>query len=410
MKFQTLLPDLVETFTLQKSSDKSDACDTYKLIAQTAIDVVIDLGVGALTDGIGAVITNKITQQLEKEFLGIINVGRAQKVTRVLQTEKQLASINWRGDFDAITKKLRELKHESQIALEAAGKYPKEERSARRKFKDIGVLHDTFAKDELKSSEEKLRKLQKATEDLQRFGIPRMGKKLGEAKSDEMPTTFQDIKDLKVRFGDQKSYIDDWAQPIFNNVVQQVAWNPMNHMPQQWLAQFYHHGYQWGVDGSRDEVDPQPHQHKPHIDEEHPFDVNLDWDHPFLNEAYKAWPKNKLKHPHEELEHKHNGAFIDDLPQIIGGSGTGWMCSDFEGDWKDHNEDNTKLLQKRVTAELEAARRNVWELYKDLFEGAVPEPGKPSMMSRWMLARRWIGKETYGTIEHNMNNLEEFHR
>lgn len=86
------------------------------------------------------------------------------------------------------------------------------------------------------------------------------------------------------------------------------------------------------------------------------------------------------------------------------------MCADFEGDWKDLNAPNKDLLAKRIAMELDNGRRQVWTLFKEIYEGAAPEIGKPSMVARWMLARRWVGKDERGTVEYDLNHKEIFYK
>jgi hypothetical protein len=134
------------------------------------------------------------------------------------------------------------------------------------------------------------------------------------------------------------------------------------------------------------------------------------WDNSVVNDAYLGWPTDKMKEYYERPVSSFSAGGTD-LPTIVGGKGGGWrICSEFEGDWNDINPTNEKLLLDRMGAELEIGRKQVWRLFKEIYEGATPEVGEPSMVARWMLARQWVGAKDKGSVMYDLNHLEEFNR
>jgi hypothetical protein len=203
-----------------------------------------------------------------------------------------------------------------------------------------------------------------------------------------------------------EDFDDMWTQSITQLIV-----FPVFHTPQSWGAQFYHEGSSfpaWGGDGP-DDVSDWYHVPKGESAGSFALTNTTKWQNPLHNEAYRAWPKKKLIENSELAKPGPQGEF-DPLPVIIGGSGTNWICSSFEGDWHDMNPDNIELVRQRLIAELDGGRRRVFALYKAMFDGAVPEPGMPSMTARWMLAKNWIGHNEVGTVEYELHNLDDFRR
>ena len=133
------------------------------------------------------------------------------------------------------------------------------------------------------------------------------------------------------------------------------------------------------------------------------------WGDVLVNDAYKGWPANRLKEYYEASDAGLRGSGAS-LPKILGGKGGGALCSDFEGDWQDLNPANIELLGKRMNGELETSRQQVWRLFREMYHGATPEVGQPSMVARWMLARRWVGSDIPGTVQYDLANVEQFNR
>jgi hypothetical protein len=197
------------------------------------------------------------------------------------------------------------------------------------------------------------------------------------------------------RAKDEKNKPQEWEEmvaPYITNVLTQLAWNPTQHVPQNWMVNYYHIGNSkgWLTDGAEKE---------------------LGWDNTLVGAAYRSWPVKKLEEIQngEQVQAPLKGGFTE-LPAINGGQGVGWMCSDFEGDWKDHNAQNIEILKKRISAELDNGRRQVSTLFKEMYEGATPELGQPSMVARWMTARKWVGKTEPGTVQYDLNHKETNYR
>ncbi len=125
-----------------------------------------------------------------------------------------------------------------------------------------------------------------------------------------------------------------------------------------------------------------------------------------VNDAYKAWPRNKLYgNPNGGL--RRGGG---ELPTVIGGQTSDSLCSAFEGDWQDLNPKNTRIVDVRMSKELADAQKQVHALFEEITKGAAPEVGAPSMTARWMLARAWIGEDIPGTVEYDLHFAEQFDR
>jgi hypothetical protein len=333
--------------------------------------MTIDVAIAVFTDGIGQAVVGKLNQLIEKEVLKVTHMVQAIQFQSAMQTLKQdLKGINLEGELRAFADGLKRIKTRKKQELEKIAKSEMNQYSRgylaklKREEKAANFLHATYGSNNAKQADVKL-----------------VAEYLRENRMD--PEVLK-----RVEFPPSK-FTEDWAKTMSTGIASQLAWNHMQHVPQEWLAPYYHHGDTWSPDGRKEEST---------------------WANVLTNnKAYKAWPRDKLKDNREQAQASIKGG-VTKLPTIIGGSGVGWVCSEFEGDWKDLNPENVHLLRQRYNAELHNARRQVSMLYEDMYNGAVPEPGAPSMAATWMLARKWIGKSEEGTIEYDLHHSEAFHK
>lgn len=316
-RFQTLIPNIIEVFTLQVDPDKAAQCEYIKQVVKTAINVAIDASIAVVTDGIGGVLTNKLLEQIE--------------------TKVEAHALKKLGLFD---------------------------------------------------------------------------------KPPTMPLTAYKKNNKELFDRVKEEYTGKWKAPLAQNLANQGSIFPMFHGPQQWASDIYHPGMFWGTTMAGANDPPEWHSERKLEDSAEDLyaadaaDATYLAKHSLFNEAYRDWPRNKLEEiKSQQVASGGDGAFEMALPTITGGTGWGWeMCSDFEGDWQDHNEDNNKILKQRVAVELEAARRQVWTLFKNMYDGELLEPGRPSLLARWMLARNWVGKDKKDSVEYDLYHREDFHK
>ncbi|KAE9379765.1 hypothetical protein N431DRAFT_398235 [Stipitochalara longipes BDJ] len=436
LRFQTLLPDIIQTFTLQVKSDKATLCEIYRQIINSAINVVMDLSIAAFTDGVGQVLTSKLFNLIEKNVFRMANYMNAEKLERALAAAGNAfdhinwEKFDWEKEYSTIHKQITEhmwgrdkilstLRAEFHHIEHDVGTHAYDSlRDAKHSAIAAHFLHDTFSHVDENGDDSTKRALQETMEYFSKNGFPRAVLKASKLPSKEGREIRKEARHAitifrKLSFAPSK-LAQEWGAPMTTNVVGQLAIWPMFHLPQQWAASFYHPGNYWGkhIGGAEDPPEWHNERMPEHTRESGPVDnVNgPGWQNSLINEAYRAWPRNKLTEKHEQVASGLDGTLEAALPTIVGGIGSGWICSDFEGDWKDDNKVNTELLRDRVSVELEAGRRQVWTLFKDMYDGAVPEPGRPSMVARWMLARNWVGKDQKGSIEYDLHNIEDFHK
>jgi len=300
--------------------------------------------------------------------------------------------------------------------LEKLERLEREKKVVQSSLKDVGILHATYAKHSFEGDEAKDATLKAAVRYLRGGWVEHENEHLGNTlhspgilNSDKQHIHLGKDALKNVDFPLSKT-AEDMSKTLVTGIAQQMVWNQMQHIPQQWFGGYYHHGDKWNADGRKEGTtweNALTNNNKWSADrsQEEPTWVNVLTN----SKAYRAWPRNKLKEHREQAQAGLKGGVVE-LPTIIGGSGTGWICSEFEGDWKDLNSENVDLLRQRYNAELHNGRRQVWMLYKDMYDGAVPEPGRPSMVARWMLARKWVGKNEEGTIEYDLHHAEDFHK
>jgi uncharacterized protein (UPF0335 family) len=302
--------------------------------------------------------------------------------------------------------------------LEKLERLEREKKVVKSSLKDVGILYATYAKHSLQGDEAKDATLKAAVRYLRGDWVEHEHEhehldntlhSLGILNSDKQHIHSGKDALQNVDFPLSKT-AEDMSKTLVTGIAQQMAWNQMQHIPQQWFGGYYHHGDKWNADGRKEGTtweNALTNNNKWSADRSQ---EETTWVNALTNsKAYRAWPRNKLKEHREQAQAGLKGGVVE-LPTIIGGSGTGWICSEFEGDWKDLNSENVDLLRQRYNAELHNGRRQVWMLYKDMYDGAVPEPGRPSMVARWMLARKWVGKNEEGTIEYDLHHAEDFHK
>jgi uncharacterized protein (UPF0335 family) len=302
--------------------------------------------------------------------------------------------------------------------LEKLERLEREKKVVKSSLKDVGILYATYAKHSLQGDEAKDATLKAAVRYLRGDWVEHEHEhehldntlhSLGILNSDKQHIHSGKDALQNVDFPLSKT-AEDMSKTLVTGIAQQMAWNQMQHIPQQWFGGYYHHGDKWNADGRKEGTtweNALTNNNKWSADRSQ---EETTWVNALTNsKAYRAWPRNKLKEHREQAQAGLKGGVVE-LPTIIGGSGTGWICSEFEGDWKDLNSENVDLLRQRYNAELHNGRRQVWMLYKDMYDGAVPEPERPSMVARWMLARKWVGKNEEGTIEYDLHHAEDFHK
>lgn len=437
------------------NGDKNAKCEIIEAIVQTAVNLAIDVTLAVVTDGIGMAVQSAVNNLVERTFRKLLNTYQASRMTRTLtnlrwKDSHLLGLIKWSGSKKDVQnsigsiirnlkiseiKRLNSLKPGVEAGLNSAWKQQLKQQN-KNTIKDLkrvaklwpeGGLHDLkvhlrgdlrekFGEevDHLTNEE-----LHQAIHDIHSFknihgiedvnaikdfhaihdinAIEEIHKNNNFPDSDQMLRLFSSTHMPRhpTRAKDNKGEPQEWddkVAPYITNVLTQLAWNPTQHVPQNWMVNYYHMGNSqgWLTDGAEKESI---------------------WDSSLVGKAYRSWPVKKLEEiqSREQAPAPLKGGFTD-LPAINGGQGVGWMCSDFEGDWKDHNAQNIEILKKRISAELDNGRRQVSTLFKEMYEGATPEPGQPSMVARWMTARKWVGKNEPGTVEYDLNHKDANYR
>jgi hypothetical protein len=429
VRLGTLIPDLVETFTLQVDPDKKSKCQTIQSIVETTVNLIVDTTIMIMTDGASQAFTAYLNKQMKKVEDNIARKWKATRFVRAIQV-LEMTAVNELGDVlnNKISSSVRhqlndlakkETRAETKKAFRTLRALAKKKHGVEgmKEFTDYVRKGETVRNlfDEVRGHLQKNTIHQKMAQEYRRLEqeyVEKMARKMSqlhpskaeqEAISKSLRQTSKDLEKIRKeawKFDVSKldgylwktltrhfDYVevprfDDLAWPLSEGVASQF-YQPFLHLPQNWANEYH------------------PHRHG--------F-ADLSGPTTLVNAAYRAWPGNKLKAQYREQAEAGLRGGHAELPTIITGTGHGWLCSGYEGDWEDLNDPNIKLLQKRVNAELSNGRRQVWTLFNEMYQGATPEPGLPSMLARWLLARKWLGRDEPGTVEYELQHTEEFYR
>lgn len=371
--------DTVKTFTFQVDPDKRAKCEHLKAIAEGVINILIDTSISVITDGMGGVLTNWISKEitkLEKQVSKNIQITRFVKAINAIKDKMGFKQIDWKKAEESLENRLK--------LVETIDKFSKSKEFThmeRRGWK--ALLREAEADHGLRAWD-----IPKMVEKLAMPATEKFNPKLWHKTNIKPPAPIDAETWLKLQDHNWPHWkrFSEFAWPLEAN-ARQAFLTPFLRIPQN-------------AAGVRQHIDQFTHHDK---------DASL-WQNSLVNDAYKSWPGRRLKEKQREQAQAGLRGSHTELPTIITGTGHGWMCSEYEGDWEDLNNENLPLLQKRVNAELYSARRQVWTVFDDMYHGVIPEPGHPSFMSRWFLARKWLGRDELGTVEYELEHVEEFYK
>jgi hypothetical protein len=212
----------------------------------TTINLVIDVSIAVLTDGIGLAITTQINSAIESRVRRMVQEIQARKFTKLLDElgPSRVRKIDFTKSGDLIRQDIHHLMHQELHLVEQRGHnaiLDKLERLERLipdeitpglqnavdhlenyRSLDIWVQHESrgkHAKAQLKSWSE--RKEVRETLNRQKWRVPN--------------------KNFIDNMGQPRKAVDHFM-PYLTNVIFQLVWNPLQHIPQNYMASHYHLG------------------------------------------------------------------------------------------------------------------------------------------------------------------------
>jgi hypothetical protein len=401
--------------------DKKSLCEIYKQIVIAVINAAMDLLVSGFSDGIGGVLTSKIFNAVERDVKKIGNYRMIKTLDKVLTgfENVEYSGFRMKNDFDKIADKLSEFIKSRETTMSTiittSSTSLKRLTELERESRHAKALYEMFTTVHFGGSGNDKRALERTVNHIIDYGSPIRVLRARGATQEQKVKAHRAINSFKSlhKFNTEEKLVE-WELPLAKNMANSLGIFPMFHIPGQWLSSLYHPNTVWGTDiaGADDPPEWRNERMRENLKLNPTFDADFaaDFERSLHNTAYRDWPRKKFIEKDEQVKSGRDGTLQPQLPTIVGGLGHGWICSDFEGDWTDHNEVNIDMLKNRVAMELEAGRRQVWSMFKDMYDGVIIEPGRPSMVARWMLARDWVGKDQKGTIEYDLHHVEDFHK
>jgi hypothetical protein len=212
----------------------------------TTINLVIDVSIGVLTDGIGLAIVTQINAAIESRVRRMVAEIQARKFTKLLNGigPSRVRKIDFTKSSDEIRHEIHHLISQELHAVEQGGNHAILDRLERLerlipdevtpglqdavdhienyRSLDIWVQQESkgkLAKSQLKSWSERKEALENLRR--QKWTVPN--------------------KKFIDNMGEPRKAVDHFM-PYLNNVLYQLIWNPFSHIPQNYMGNHYHFG------------------------------------------------------------------------------------------------------------------------------------------------------------------------
>ena len=212
----------------------------------TTINLVIDISIAVLTDGIGMAITTQLNTAIECRVRRMVQEIQARKFAKLLNGigSSRVRKIDFTRSADMIRYDIHHLIHEELQVVEHGGQ---------------SAILDKLLRLERLIPDEVTPGLQNAVDHLEKYSslniwVKQKSKgKLAKAQLkswSERQEALETLKRQKWRvpnkkfrdnMGEPRKAVDHFM-PYLTNSIYQLLWNPLQHIPQNYMASHYHLG------------------------------------------------------------------------------------------------------------------------------------------------------------------------